>query len=866
MLKNSLTKKSTFSPQPASALRHLSLRPLSILIPALLLGCPQLASANSVDPQLKLALLLGQTAEPIKLAQAGTAAPDKVLGEAGYQAALQLVRQGQLQQAADYFARLRRAHADDLRVLHDYIAVSSEAGRHALALAELSNIDRGTAPVYVMEALATSARASQQPGLAVQLYDAVLARAPERAPSQQAKIYTLSDLGNHQAALASAEQALPQHAKNPLIWEAYGYALRKAGREPQALDAYAQMRQLDPAGKTANQARINLLAAIGAPHQGLRLVDAQPGLMSSSEQLALRLDRAAAHIRWAEADDDTPVGRYRNTDISLQEIDAVMAQLKPIATPNAPLERRALSDKLVALVNRQRFEEATDLYTQAKTTGYIAPAYARMVVADAYLGIKRPDLAKPMLEQLIAEEPANLKHRYSLFYALSDLEQHQAAQRTVDEIVRLEPRTLNRRIPELEKENPGYTRSRVLAMLARAYADDLPDANARADALVASVPANQDVRVNRGNIYNWRGWPRQADEEFRWLLAMVPNNNEAKLGRINSLANINDWRQSDAELQDLSRLRPDDRQVKTAQRRSSVHHMAELILNGEAGDGSQAVNASKDRRWDARLYSSPINDLWRVYARSLHTRDVLADESHYSRHRAGVGVEYKARDWLINTDITKLTKNLDDTQKNTGISLNLSNEINDLYSIRANMETTDESVPVRAAAAGISAKRAGFGISVRDNEMHRASADVQRHRFSDGNTRNEWGATYTYVFETEYQRRFSLGIGLSGMSNSLLGTPYFNPAKALSTDFSLTGEWLQWREQQKSVWHRLAVSAGTYDQDGFDSLPSARIQYELDWTASDATALKFALGRSMHPYDGVQDFRNYANFSVNRRF
>ncbi|MGB8339072.1 MAG: hypothetical protein WCE43_09415, partial [Burkholderiales bacterium] len=65
---------------------------------------------------------------------------------------------------------------------------------------------------------------------------------------------------------------------------------------------------------------------------------------------------------------------------------------------------------------------------------------------------------------------------------------------------------------------------------------------------------------------------------------------------------------------------------------------------------------------------------------------------------------------------------------------------------------------------------------------------------------------------------------------------------------------------------RVSVNVGSYDQEGFDNRPTARINYEIDWTASDVMEIRFALGRSMHPYDGVQDFRNYANLSFNRRF
>jgi biofilm PGA synthesis protein PgaA len=864
-LANKLVQADRSARQPAS-LRPLSLRPLSALLPAIFAAYSVTAGAGESALSLKLAMLMDAPSTGILLAQAEIPPSNVVLGEAGYQAALQLLREGKLQQAADYLAVLRRQHGDDLRVLHDYIAVSSDAGRHGSALAELPNVDRAKAPAYVLEALATSARATKNPPLALQLYEDVLARSPDRMQSQLAKIYTLADTGRDALAISAAEAAINREQKNPQLWEAYGYALRTAGREPLALDAYIQMRALDPAGKTANQARINLLSSLGAAHLAKAVADAQPEGITYSDQIRLRLDRAAAHIRWADADEDTRAERYRNTDKALGEIDAVLSQIKPIDSPNAPLERRALSDKLVALSNRQRFEEATDLYTQASGLGYIAPAYARMSVAEAYLGTKRPELAKTMFEQLVNEEPDNLRYRYGLFYALSDLEQHQAAQDVVDEIVRREPRTLNRKVPELERENRGYVRSRVLAMLARAYADDLPDANRRADELVQMVPRNQDVRVNRAYIYNWRGWPRLADDEFRWLLEVAPENTEAKLGRVAALANINDWRQSDAELATLSQLKPEDRQVKTAQRRSAVHHMSELILNGEAGNSSQSVNASQDRRWETHLYSPPINDMWRLYARSVHMRDTLSNDEHLSRHRAGAGVEFKARDWLISADATRLTKDRAEEKNQIGATLNLSKEINDLWRMRANAESADESLPVRAAAAGIRAKRVGLGVTVRDNEIHRANLDVQRHQFSDGNRRNEWSANYTNVFESEYQNRYTLGVGLSGMQNSLTGTPYFNPRRALSADFSLTGEWLHWRDEQKNLWHRVAINAGTYEQEGFDNLPTARINYEIDWTASDVMEIRFALGRSMHPYDGVQDFRNYANFSFNRRF
>lgn len=864
----------------ASSALPSAMRPLALILPALLaVSYGPHSAADEALPVLKLALLMdeGQVvttgyAAALQIAQLAQATPapfnttSMLKGEAGYQAALQLAREGKALQAAQYLAFLRREHPDDLRMLHDYVAVSTDAGRYADALAEVGAIDRNKAPAYVIEALARAARGSGNAALALQLYDDILARSPDRAQAMLAKIYTLADAGQQVAAISAAESALTKQENNAQLWEAYGYALRAAGRPAQALEAYQRMAALDPTGSVADKARVNMLSSLGAAHEAAQIAEGRAGLVEPPQMLQLKLDRAAARIRWSDADEDTKTQRYRNTDLALRDLDDLLQQIKQSNAAGSPLERRVLADKTVALVNRKRYQDAVDLYAGTAERGALLPGYARMAAGDAYLGVKRPDEAKRIFEKLVADEPRNLGYRYGLFYALSDLEQHQQAQAVVDELVRLEPRILNRNIPELARENPGYIRARVLAMMVRAYADDLPEANRRADELVSMVPFNRDVHSNRGYIYYWRGWPRKADEEFRWLLAVAPENLEAKLGRVTALAGVEDWRASDAQLNAIAKDSADDKQVKSALRRSAVHHMRELTIDANGGNDSQAINASRDRNWEARLYSQPLDDVWRVYARSVHARATLPNSADYSRHREGVGVEYKARDWLLDMNVTHLSKVADADASRTGVKLNLFNEINDLYRLRASYENADESLPVRAAAAGINGKRALLGMTVRDNEMHRASADVQRHNFSDGNRRTEWGAAYSNLFSAEYQRRFTLGIGLSGMRNTLQGTPYFNPSRSLSTDFSLTGEWLQWRTEQTSLWHRVGVSAGTFDQEGFANLPTARISYELDWNASDTSEIKLGAGRSMHPYDGVQDFRNYLTFSLNRRF
>jgi biofilm PGA synthesis protein PgaA len=817
-------------------------------------------------PQPATLAQMEKSAAPANLAQPACspnnlpADPSAPSGEAQYQSALQLAREGKAQDAFTRLAILRCQHADDLRIYHDYIALAVDAGRNDVALAEAVKLDKANTPPYVLEAVARAARNSKQPDIAIQFYDAVLTRTPARSESALGKIYTLSDAGRNLQAETAAESALAIDSKNARLWEAYAYVLRSEGRLTQSLEAYHQVRELDPASMTADLGRINMLSALGAPHKAMEIAEARPDLLKREETLRLQGDRAAAHVRWSDADADRAGERFRNVDIGLNRIDALIATIRTNGVPDSPPERREIADKIVALDNRQRYAEAVQLYQALSITGQPVPSYARNAAADAYLGIKQPRQAKALYEQLIVEEPGNLKHRYGLFYALSDLEEHEYAQQVIEEVVRREPPVLDKNIPALARPNPGHVRARTLAMMSPAYSENLPEANRRGDELVAQVPHNMDVRTNRGSIYNWRGWPRYAEEEFRWVLATTPDNTEARLGRVTTLAAMNDWKQSDAILAEIAQDKPDDKQVKNALRRSQVHHLRELAINGEAGNSSQTINSSRDRVWDMRLYSQPIDDTWRVYGRLSQALSALPDDANVNRRRGGIGLEYKARDWLANADVTRAVD-----ESRAALALSVAHD-SDRWRWRAGVESSDENLPAKAAAAGIRARNVFAAVTLRESEIERAGVDMRLHDFSDGNRRSEWGASYSRMFSAEYNKRFTAGVALSGMHNSLQGTPYFNPRRAIGAEFSLGGEWLQWRAQESSLWHRVSVSAGAFNQDSYDTLPTARIAYELDWTASDLAEYRLGFGRGMHPYDGVQDFRNFINFGYNRRF
>jgi hypothetical protein len=44
------------------------------------------------------------------------------------------------------------------------------------------------------------------------------------------------------------------------------------------------------------------------------------------------------------------------------------------------------------------------------------------------------------------------------------------------------------------------------------------------------------------------------------------------------------------------------------------------------------------------------------------------------------------------------------------------------------------------------------------------------------------------------------------------------------------------------------------------------VRYEQEWTADDQLVLRYGIGRSRHPYDGIQTARNYGYLYLNWRF
>ena len=91
------------------------------------------------------------------------------------------------------------------RFLYDYLAALGEAGRDAELVESVPSIDLASAPVSVLGRTGRAASNLKRFGLAVELYQAAIKRAPDRIDIVAGLAYSLVDAGRPDDAIALLE-------------------------------------------------------------------------------------------------------------------------------------------------------------------------------------------------------------------------------------------------------------------------------------------------------------------------------------------------------------------------------------------------------------------------------------------------------------------------------------------------------------------------------------------------------------------------------------------------------------------------------------------------------------------------------------
>jgi biofilm PGA synthesis protein PgaA len=629
------------------------------------------------------------------------------------------------------------------------------------------------------------------------------------------------------------------------------------------LAAYQAVLAREPANRDALRGKILTLARLGAPQLAIELADRNPGLLTPAEHDAITADRVAHGIRWGAmaADSGRGPARFATLDLALAGSEAAGARALDPSAALTPPERQLALDRIGALAARFRMREAVRLYEAMALRPDGVPAYATSAAAGAYLYLEQPEKARDLYRLALAADPGNLGSHIGLFYALAESEDHAAALDEIERTAANTPLRIDAWSPATIHENPAYARAQSALAMAPLFANRPAEAEWRLHALSDRAPYNTEIRTDYASSMRARGWPRTAEEELRWTLAVDPDNSGALGERAGALLEMRDYRNARQALAAAQAVAAEDGRVVRAARLSQVQDMRELVVDGNAGRSAGGGPAGQqDYALDARLYSSPLDYNYRAFVH-LFTAAAKFDTGTGRRDREGAGLEYRSP--LI-TATGELAHGGSDGK--TAGAATLAFTPDDYWTFRGEYDTSDNQTPLQASLAGIDSRRLAGEAVWRASESRSAALALAQMNFTDGNRRDSTQARWTERVITGPVYKLEVTAALYASRNSLAGTPYFNPSRDFSPTLEFANEWIQWRRYTRAFRHRVVVAVGSYWQQGFGTGSVAGARYEQEWDADDRLSLRYGIGRSLHPYDGVQSARNYGYLSLNWRF
>ena len=392
------------------------------------------------------------------------------------EAAVASARRGEYDTAISSLQALAKAAPSDTRVRFDLAVVLQWAGRSREATDIFESTRATESPEYVLSAMTRAYRDQQRWADAARLAAEGGRRFPESVEWPLA------------ARLAEAGAAL------------------EAGDSYAALRAYLAARLLAPDDERLRGEVSGILVRVGAPFTA--------GLHTSGRDLGIEARQAAALVNQATAIPALdPVHRFDRIDVALARLDSLLANARAASPPDDGLVIRLRGDRVLALRDRERWQDVVSEVAALRQEGRPIPAYIRQAEADALLALRRPSEARAAYEDVIAAERQSASARVGLFFALLEDERISDALALADAMAAEGgPKTWRGASPA-PLANWDWLDAQALAANARYYVGEYREAWRRLQPLVDGAPALSFLRSAKAQMASARGWPRLADEE-----------------------------------------------------------------------------------------------------------------------------------------------------------------------------------------------------------------------------------------------------------------------------------------------------------------------------------------------------------------
>ncbi|NNF51975.1 MAG: poly-beta-1,6 N-acetyl-D-glucosamine export porin PgaA [Gammaproteobacteria bacterium] len=771
--------------------------------------------------------------------------------------AVAMARSNQLEPAARVLEALHRRVPADRQVLFDLLSVLSWQGDHGRVVALADGLKSHDPPVYVLEAVAGSARRSANFQAAIGWYEIALKKEPANAALNAGIILSHADAGEASKARALFDASPPafKRSLDGMLLDAY--LLTAAGHHLQALSAYDRILLRNADNPEAQRGKFRALWSLLLVDQALEFAAGHPGVAEREDIHGLYVDRAALWVRWGTEPIQRGSHRFADLDRALD----LLQQNRSRFPANTELGKTTRFDLIAALHARGRHDEVAESYDDLDLADNAFPAYALRAVAGSQLARREPEEALRLYDMALDKQPADFDLKLDRFFALVELDRHAQARELAEDLVFSQDIWLTVPGSRVVKPNPRRLKAEITRALSHAYADDLATAQSLFQDMLAEAPHNTDVRQELGNVYRWRGWPRRALSEYRQVYTVEDDLLSARVGLANSLLDLNMGREFEPLFAELRNEAPDNAGVKRLIRRHDVYRRNQVSVDAGGGTSSGEQFGSRQHLAEARLTLGGFGYNWRPFL-NLHDSRAEFTEGTARRKSAGLGIQFR----LPGHTLEAAASSSLDGESRTGFAFSYGWDIDDRWRLDGLFETESHALPLRAYRNGIDADRLRLAGSFRYSELRQVRAALEAMDFSDGNVRKALLLEARQRLVNAPRVKFDLAAEFFTSRNDLTDAAYFSPSSDRA--FNLGGDlrWRMFRRYERNFDQQIILNAGRYSQSGFAAGNVGSIELRQVVQLSHALEFFFGVRRARALYDGGLEYGTFYQGGIRGRF
>jgi biofilm PGA synthesis protein PgaA len=761
--------------------------------------------------------------------------------------ALELAQSDRLELAITQLQRIVEEHPDHSRARLDLAVLLVRGGRTKDSLALIAPMPDAAIPNFVIDELLPAARDARRFEEALRLAELKRIRQPDTLAAQEWLVLILADHGSGTRAMKEAAQLVTRWPDHARAWLAAGYAFERSSAFTQALASYQEVIAREPEHPEALRRCILTMQKLGAASRAIELMLKHPDVLTKAEQASLRASEAATHISWASSE-PTQARIHRAAENAAAEATTLLASLEQEGTGTAQTQSRLRFDRLVAWHALGRMPPIIAEYKALIAEGIQLPTYARICVADAYLQQRDPKQALSLYRACLQAAPGNRDARIGEFFALVESEQLRAALQRMEEWEEQAPTWKWLKGSPLPVPNDQKLTAASLRILATYFLDQLDEAQALLEPLVAAAPNHSGLRGTLADIYWARGWPTRALDQLDLALGLDPTSPAALRARASLLFSERRFEEAtEARAQLASTLADTTVLEKLDQQWANYRAWTFDLETGHEESDGQAF-ASESHYAGARVYSPSLLEDYRVFGEFRYEHAEFAEGPEYLR-RYLLGADRRGSE----LDGELLFSYTEATVEQPGVGLRLLWHPGDHWRWGGSAESYSRGTPLRAIKNGIDATHVDTDVSYRYHERAAWRGRCRYLNFSDGNHRLEG---HTGIFWRPYSfHRVVLDTDLSlyASFNSLEDAPYFNPAEHISLPLTLTPHFMLFRKYDRAFWNDLAMELGPVYQQGYPVSVNWSVEYRHRWIMGPRWGLNYGIGYASRVYDGVRE-------------